>query len=117
MGQVWQLIKPYREGEGAGKDAFVDGVLSRMLYEDGSVESDLRALMRKSALLRKEGAVSHSLVKDKAQYKKKMDEVIGELADLNSFMEYVTAKIPDRQKELAVSIKDNKSYIATHLAH
>ena len=117
MGQVQQLIKPFKEGDGSGLKSFVDGVLTRILYEDGSVESDIRALMRKSALLRKQGAVNHSLVKNKAEYKKKMDGILSELKGLNSFMEFVSLKLPDRKKELDESTRSNQSYIALHSSH
>ncbi|GMT49966.1 MAG: hypothetical protein IEMM0008_1505 [bacterium] len=117
MGQVKQLIPPFVTEKGPEDSNYANKIINKLLYEDGCVESDIRALIRKSALIRKQGAVHHSLIKNRREYKEKMKPLLTELHSLNTFMEFVVKKMPDRLNEIAESISGNSMYLKNHSSH
>ena len=114
MGQVKGLLSAYKNEKGDAENRFADNVISNLLYENGSMESDLRALSKKSADLKKRGAELHNLVKNKKEYQMKMSEVLSQLTCLNSFLEFVLNKMPDRANEYNIVIDENNSYLNLH---
>ncbi len=117
MGQVKQLIPPFVAEKNPEDSNYANKIIHKLLYEDGCVESDIRALVRKSALIRKQGAVHHSLIKDRREYKEKMKVILIELGSLNNFMEFVLEQMPDRVYEINESIRENNMYLKNHSSH
>ncbi len=117
MGKVKQLLDSYKQSSDPNTKSFVDNVLQKLLYDNGSIESDLRALIRKSALLQTEGAKSHSLTKNPREYKSKMREIIDQLSQLNLFIEYIVKNMPESLQIINQTIIKNKIYIGMHLNH
>ncbi|HEO66402.1 MAG TPA: hypothetical protein ENI73_11120 [Spirochaetes bacterium] len=117
MGQVKQLISPFAAEKSPEDRDYANKIINKLLYEDGCVESDIRALIRKAALIRKQGAVHHSLMKDRREYKEKMKLILTELDSLNNFMQFVLEQMPDRVHEISESIRENKMYLKNHSFH
>ncbi|MDH4127783.1 MAG: hypothetical protein OEV44_03445 [Spirochaetota bacterium] len=117
MGEIKKLIPSFKQEMGSSVNQFADNILEKILYDDGWIESDLRALIKRSADLRRQGASCHSLIKSKSEYNRKMQDIISQLSDLNKFLEFITKKLPDRKSEIIITINENSSYLKVHLVH
>lgn len=110
MGKVHSFIEPFK----IDKEKTKSDLLEKLLYENGSIESDLRALIHKSALLRTEGARYRSLVRDPKEYQGKMIHILKDLAFLHEFLEYIAEKMPSRKKEIEDCLSQNRRYLSQH---
>ena len=113
MGKVKKLVGHFSQ-ENPDCQGCVERIMDKILYEDGSVESDLTALMRKMALLKRQGAVYKTEVKDRALYEKKMKDLLDDLECMNRFLKYLSKEMPDRARVIQDCEDEMRMYILRH---